>query len=108
MAAVRMLAYGCPIYFLDEYVQIGESVAIESLKHFFDVVIRAFETQYLRKPNTNDIARLLKEREDRGFPEMLGSLDYMHWHWNNCPTEQQHKLYLKLITPEDDEQQQQQ
>ncbi|KAK3232470.1 hypothetical protein Dsin_004351 [Dipteronia sinensis] len=86
MAAVRMLAYGCPADFLDEYVQIGESTAIESLKHFCDVVIRVFETQYLRKPNTNDIARLLKEGEDRGFPGMLGSLDCMHWHWKNCPT----------------------
>ncbi|KAK3193835.1 hypothetical protein Dsin_025145 [Dipteronia sinensis] len=76
MAVVRMLAYGCPADFLDEYVQIGESTAIESLKHFCDVVIRVFETQYLRKPNTNDIARLLKEGEDRGFPGMLGSLDY--------------------------------
>ncbi|KAK3229427.1 hypothetical protein Dsin_001308 [Dipteronia sinensis] len=86
MAAVRMLAYGCPADFLDEYVQIGESTAIESLKHFCDVVIRVFETQYLRKPNTNDIARLLKEEEDRGFLGMPGSLDCMHWHWQNCPT----------------------
>ncbi|KAK1592283.1 hypothetical protein Q3G72_022281 [Acer saccharum] len=28
------------------------------------------------KHNTNDIARLLKEGEDRGFPGMLGSLDW--------------------------------
>ncbi|KAK2659764.1 hypothetical protein Ddye_006297 [Dipteronia dyeriana] len=64
MATVRMLAYGCPADFLDEYVQIGESTAIESLKHFCDAVIRVFETQYLRKPNKNDIARLLKEEGD--------------------------------------------
>ncbi|KAK3221500.1 hypothetical protein Dsin_008525 [Dipteronia sinensis] len=77
---IWMLAYCCPAEFLDQYVQIGESTAIESLKHFCDVVIRVFETQYLKKPNTNDIARLVKEGEDRGFPRMLGSLDCMHWH----------------------------
>ncbi|KAK2647622.1 hypothetical protein Ddye_015111 [Dipteronia dyeriana] len=32
ITAVRMLAYGCPADILDEYVQIGESTAIESLK----------------------------------------------------------------------------
>ncbi|KAK3212114.1 hypothetical protein Dsin_016820 [Dipteronia sinensis] len=74
MAVVRMLAYGCPADFLDEYVQIGESTAIESLKHFCDIVIRVFETQYLRKPNTNDIVRLLKEGNDQGFLGMLGVL----------------------------------
>ncbi|KAK2661179.1 hypothetical protein Ddye_007712 [Dipteronia dyeriana] len=65
MAAVQMLAYGCPADFLDEYVQNW-----------------VFETQYLRKPNKNDIARLLKEGEDRGFPGMLGSLDCPTRIWN--------------------------
>ncbi|KAK1582244.1 hypothetical protein Q3G72_013196 [Acer saccharum] len=31
IAAVQMLAYGCLADILDEYVQIGESTAIESL-----------------------------------------------------------------------------
>ena len=86
IAAVRMLAYGCLADILDEYVQIGESTAIESLKRFCDDVVGVFEKQYLRKPNKDDIARLLQEGEDRGFPGMLGSLDCMHWHWKNCPT----------------------
>ncbi|KAK4848352.1 hypothetical protein QYF36_012035 [Acer negundo] len=85
MAVVWIPIYSCLADFLDEYVQIGKSIAIESLKHFCDDVIRVFETQYLRKPKTNDIARLLKEGEDQGFPGMLGSLDCMHWHQKNCP-----------------------
>ncbi|XVF58959.1 hypothetical protein PTKIN_Ptkin07bG0108300 [Pterospermum kingtungense] len=36
---VRMLAYGCSADLLDEYVQIGKSTAIESLKRFYDAVI---------------------------------------------------------------------
>ncbi|CAH9096024.1 unnamed protein product [Cuscuta epithymum] len=86
IAAVRMLAYGCPADLLDEYVQIGESTAIQSLKHFCDAVISVFEQEYLRKPNEKDILGLLQEAEGRGFPGMLGSLDCMHWHWKNCPT----------------------
>ncbi|XVF67041.1 hypothetical protein PTKIN_Ptkin10aG0089200 [Pterospermum kingtungense] len=64
IAAMRMLAYGCPTDLLDEYVQIGESTTIESLKHFCDAVIGVFEQQYLRKPNEDDISRLLQEGED--------------------------------------------
>ncbi|CAH9131181.1 unnamed protein product [Cuscuta epithymum] len=68
IASIRMLAYGCAADILDEYVQIGESTAIESLKRFCDAIIGIFEKQYLRKPNKDDVARLLKEGEDRGFP----------------------------------------
>ncbi|KAF5208338.1 hypothetical protein FRX31_002074 [Thalictrum thalictroides] len=39
IAALRILAYGCAVDLLDEYVQIGESMAIESIKHFCDVII---------------------------------------------------------------------
>ncbi|KAL5719137.1 hypothetical protein ACHQM5_011960 [Ranunculus cassubicifolius] len=86
IAALRMLAYGCPADLLDEYIQIGESTAIESLKLFCDAIIGLFEEKYLRRPNKDDIERLLKEGEERGFPGMLGSLDCMHWQWKNCPT----------------------
>ncbi|CAH9080302.1 unnamed protein product [Cuscuta europaea] len=86
IAAIRMLAYGCSADSLDEYVQIGESTAIECLKKFCGAIIGLFEEQYLRKPNKFDIASLLKDSEARGFPGMLGSLDCMHWHWKNCPT----------------------
>lgn len=86
IAALRMLAYGCSADLLDEYVQIGESTAIECLKNFCDAIIGVLEERYLRKPNNEDTAKLLKEGEKRGFPGMLGSLDCMHWQWKNCPT----------------------
>ncbi|CAH9104101.1 unnamed protein product, partial [Cuscuta europaea] len=86
VAAIRMLAYGCPADLLDEYVQIGESTAVESLKRFCDAILGLFEKHYLRKPNEDDIRVLLEENETRGFPGMLGSLDCMHWQWKNCPT----------------------
>ncbi|XP_026459212.1 uncharacterized protein LOC113359855 [Papaver somniferum] len=72
IAAVRMLAYDLPADILDEYIQIGESTAVECLKRFCDAIIGIYEKEYLRKPNENDIARLLKEAESRGFPGMIG------------------------------------
>ncbi|KAL6497700.1 hypothetical protein OROHE_027025 [Orobanche hederae] len=86
VAALRMLAYGCAADLIDEYVQIGESTAIQSLERFCDAVINIFEEEYLRKPNERDVKMLLDEGEKRGFPGMLGSLDCMHWAWKNCPT----------------------
>ena len=48
-------------------------------------MIEIFSNEYLRSPNTNDIARILAEGKQRRFPRMLGSLDCMHWKWKNCP-----------------------
>ena len=73
-AAMRMLTYGVAADFVDEYVRIGESNAIESLKKFVKAVISIFSEKYMmRSPNEDDIARLLKEGESRGFLGMLGS-----------------------------------
>ncbi|XP_038713394.1 uncharacterized protein LOC120007265 [Tripterygium wilfordii] len=85
-ASLRMLAYGVTADFMDEYVRIGESTAITSLKKFTRAIISIFGAEYLRSPNGNDIARLLAIGENRGFPGMLGSIDCMHWKWKNCPS----------------------
>ena len=74
-----MLAYGVPTDATNEYVKIRESTTIESLKKFCRTVVEIFSHQYLRRPNNNDIARLLQIGQERGFLKMLGSLDCMHW-----------------------------
>ncbi|XP_072084290.1 uncharacterized protein [Arachis hypogaea] len=84
-AAIRMLAYGVAADVVDDYVRIGESTTIECLEKFVEGVISVFEDEYLRKPNPNDVQRLLQMAEGRGFPDMLGSIDCMHWQWKNCP-----------------------
>jgi hypothetical protein len=81
-----MLAYGVAADQVDEYLRIGETTAIESLKRFVKAVVEVFGDEYLRSPNTNDLARLLAKGKERGFPGMLGSIDCMHWKWKNCPT----------------------
>ena len=85
-AALRQLAYGVPADFLDEYLWMGESTAIECLDHFCAIVVQLFGDRYLRRPDHNDIQRLLHMHQTKhGFPGMLGSLDCMHWEWRNCP-----------------------
>uniref|UniRef100_A0A2N9IY19 Uncharacterized protein n=1 Tax=Fagus sylvatica TaxID=28930 RepID=A0A2N9IY19_FAGSY len=71
---IRMLAYGVIGDLMDEYVRIGESTAIESLKKFVEALISIFSDEYLRSLNSNDIARLLTIGQNRGFPGMLGSI----------------------------------
>ena len=69
-----MLAYGVPADSVDEYVRIGESTAIESLKKIVKAIIAMFDDEYLRSPDNNDIARLLEINSDRDFLGMLEAL----------------------------------
>ena len=52
---------------------------------FVQGVISCFGDEYLRRPNEDDLARLLYVGEQRGFPGMIGSIDCMHWEWKKCP-----------------------
>ncbi|CAN1244304.1 hypothetical protein LINPERPRIM_LOCUS6028 [Linum perenne] len=56
-AAIRQLAYGtpAPADHYDEYLRIGESTAIECLMIFCRCIIEVFGSEYLRKPNSNDV-----------------------------------------------------
>ncbi|XP_038699267.1 uncharacterized protein LOC119996635 [Tripterygium wilfordii] len=85
-AALRMLCYGVSGDMMDEYIRLAESTTNEAMKNFIAAVITIFGDKYLRSPTSNDIARLLKLYESRGFPGMLGSIDCMHWTWKNCPS----------------------
>ena len=105
-AAFRMLTYGVAADATDDYVRIGESTAIESLRRFVSAVVEVFGDEYLKSPNEDDTARLLAIGESRGFPGMLGSIDCMHWMWKNCPSADKVctpgmcmslQLYLKLL-----------
>ncbi|XP_025625686.1 uncharacterized protein [Arachis hypogaea] len=84
-AAIWMLAYGVAADAVDDYVCIDESTTIKCLEKFVEVVISAFEDEYLRKPNPNDVRRLLQMAEGRGFLGMLVlevvvSSDLWIWH----------------------------
>ena len=83
--ALKMLAYGVTSDFMEEYVQIRETIALQSLKKCVTAVVDIFSEKYLRKPNNEDIARLLAHGKRRGFLGILGSIDCMHWKWKKCP-----------------------
>ncbi|XP_020267155.1 uncharacterized protein LOC109842705 [Asparagus officinalis] len=91
-AAIRMLAYGVAADACDEYVKIGESTAIECTRKFCEGVIALFQDEYLRRPNVEDLQRLLQVGQERGFPGMIGSIDCMHWQWKICPKAWQGRL----------------
>ncbi|XP_021321661.1 uncharacterized protein LOC110437515 [Sorghum bicolor] len=84
---MRMLTYGLPTDAIDEYIRIGESTALESLRKFVAAVVDIFEDEYLRYPNEKDTTRLLALGEKKGFLGMLGCIDCMHWTWKNCKQE---------------------
>ncbi|KAL5741210.1 hypothetical protein ACOSP7_027942 [Xanthoceras sorbifolium] len=63
----RMLAYGVQEDSTDEYIKIGESTIIESMKRFCRAVVEVFGERYLRSPNAYDVARLLQIGEKRGL-----------------------------------------
>ncbi|KAH1189881.1 hypothetical protein GmHk_20G057563 [Glycine max] len=79
-AAIRILAYKSLVDCVDEYIRIGECTTTQCLQKF----VRDIWSEYLRKPNNNDINRVLQIGDARGFPGMLGSIDCMHWEWKNC------------------------
>jgi hypothetical protein len=79
-----MLAYSSPADLMDETFGVAESTAMECLIHFVHGVRSLFSAQYPHKPTSDDIERLLQVADQCGFPGMLGSLDYMHWEWQNC------------------------
>ncbi|XP_020254641.1 uncharacterized protein LOC109831671 [Asparagus officinalis] len=56
---------------VDDYMQIGESTAIESLGSFTKVIVAIFGDEYLRSPTDEDTTRLLAISKQRRFPGIL-------------------------------------
>jgi hypothetical protein len=46
--------------------------------------VEVFGKTYLRASNAEDTARLLEINKAQGIPDMIGSIDCMHWSWKNC------------------------
>jgi hypothetical protein len=78
-AALRILAYGIRADLIDDHLAMGESISILCVKRFAVAIVNVFGSTYLRAPNAQDTAKLLEFNADRGFPGMLGSIDFMHW-----------------------------
>ncbi|CAN6722174.1 unnamed protein product [Malus baccata var. baccata] len=85
-SAFRMLANGCSANSTDEYDRLAESTTIENLNRLCQAIEAIYGATYIRKPNREDLKRLIRKADKRGFPGMIGSLDCMHWEWKNCHT----------------------
>jgi hypothetical protein len=81
-----MLASGCAADLVDDWLYIGESTAIKSMRLFVKSLVEIFGDRYLRAPNEEDTTRLMQYSESIGFRGMLGSIDCMHWPWERCPS----------------------
>ncbi|XP_028087365.1 uncharacterized protein LOC114288077 [Camellia sinensis] len=55
-SAMRILSYKVVADAIDDYIRIGESIAIQSLQHFCNSMIEIFGPEYLRSPTSIDIA----------------------------------------------------
>ncbi|XP_071728213.1 uncharacterized protein [Rutidosis leptorrhynchoides] len=85
-SAVRQLAYAASTDVFDEYLHMGEQTSYDCLNNFCKCIFHLYGPEYLRRPTAQDVQRLTtKHAQIHGFPEMLGSIDCMHWRWRNCP-----------------------
>ncbi|XP_047966055.1 uncharacterized protein LOC125210557 [Salvia hispanica] len=78
-AAIRQLAYAGPADMFDEYLQLGETTGLTTLRQFCNGIQDIFGPEYLRKPNTDECQRLIDmHRRVHNFPGILDSIDCMH------------------------------
>ncbi|GKD39721.1 putative nuclease HARBI1 [Tanacetum coccineum] len=85
-----VLAYGTSFDAVDRYLRMSGAVTRKSLMAFVRGIISCFGDTYLRRPNEDDLARLLYVGEQRGFPgrsgkptiilEVVASYDLWIWH----------------------------
>ncbi|XP_071676893.1 uncharacterized protein [Lolium perenne] len=75
-AAMRCLAYRAPPDTTNDYLRMAESTCIVTLYRFCRAIIALFAKDYLRSPRQDDTARILQKNATRGFPGMLGSIDW--------------------------------
>ncbi|KAJ0435669.1 putative harbinger transposase-derived protein [Helianthus annuus] len=87
-STIHQLATGNPPDQFDEYLAMSERTSRECLQFFCNAIIKLYAKEFLCKPTRHDIARIYATHEARWhFPRMLGSIDYTHNEWRNCPKE---------------------
>jgi hypothetical protein len=55
---MRVIAYGIPVDYTDEYLRIGEDTTILSIRMFAKTIIHVFGPEYLQSPNEEDTKKI--------------------------------------------------
>jgi hypothetical protein len=77
-AALRQLAYDMATDTIDEYQKLGKTNVLECLEYYCSGITKCFKDKFLHRLTVADIQCLLAKAEERGFPGMLGSIDYIY------------------------------
>ncbi|CAN0893195.1 hypothetical protein LINGRAHAP2_LOCUS18009 [Linum grandiflorum] len=73
-AALRMLAWGSTADSLDEYFQMAESTALETLRRFHNAIVHVYGPEYLREPTREDLDKL----SEKGCSTWISWDDWLH------------------------------
>jgi hypothetical protein len=76
---VHQLVYGMAADTIDGYLKLEKTTVLECLEYYCSSIIEYFGDEFLHHTTVADTQRLLVKVEERGFPDMLGSIDCMHW-----------------------------
>ncbi|CAL8164496.1 unnamed protein product [Prunus armeniaca] len=77
-ASLWMLAFVTFANQVDEIARMRKSIILESLVTFCDAIETLYMRDYLCKPTSINLQRLLQKAKSQGFPSMIGSIDCMH------------------------------
>jgi hypothetical protein len=77
-AALLQLGYDMVIDTIDKYLKLAKTIVLECLEYYCSDIIECFEDEFLRRPTVVDTQCLLAKAEERGFSNMLWSIDCMH------------------------------
>jgi hypothetical protein len=75
---IKMLAYGSIADSLDDHLEMGESIVLETLKHFVRTIVDVFGEEWIRPPSELELQHILKVNETRWFSGMIGNIDCMY------------------------------
>ena len=84
-AALRMLTLGVCVNAQDDYSRTSETTAMECMRRFLYCSAGGVWRVPFEEPTYEDYQQQLQIDEARGFPDMFGSLNCMHYEWKNCP-----------------------
>jgi len=86
VAVFRVIAYGEAADRAEEYVRLSRTVIATSTKLLMEFIVTRSGRTYLRRPNQDELNKIMERNRERGMPGCIGSLDCCHWEWHQCPT----------------------